>query len=102
MMPWLSGILLCVWELHGLGKRLARRHRSRKSAANLSARDVLDRTARRGLLCRASALWRGIGSAAERMDDGSWVEVGRRISGPYLTVAIALGGALCGLGMFNA
>jgi amino acid transporter len=33
---------------------------------------------------------------------GSWVEVGRRLGGPYLAVAIAIGGALCGLGMFNA
>ena len=42
------------------------------------------------------------GLPTEEWTTGSWVEVGRRLGGPYLAVAIALGGALCGLGMFNA
>ncbi|HWE28936.1 MAG TPA: APC family permease [Polyangia bacterium] len=33
---------------------------------------------------------------------GGWVDVGRVIGGPWLGRAIAVGGVLCGIGMFNA
>ncbi len=33
---------------------------------------------------------------------GGWVDVGRALGGPWLARAIALGGVVCGIGMFNA
>ena len=33
---------------------------------------------------------------------GAWVDVGRVLGGPWLGRAIAVGGAICGIGMFNA
>ena len=33
---------------------------------------------------------------------GGWVDVGRRLGGPWLARAVALGGVICGIGMFNA
>ena len=33
---------------------------------------------------------------------GGWVDVGRLVGGPWLGRAIALGGVVCGIGMFNA
>jgi amino acid transporter len=38
----------------------------------------------------------------ESWDEGSWVEVGRRLGGPALAVAVALGATLCAAGMFLA
>jgi amino acid transporter len=42
------------------------------------------------------------GVDASQWADGSWVEVGSRVAGPALGVAIAVGGMVMGLGMFNA
>ena len=33
---------------------------------------------------------------------GGWVDVGRLLGGPWLARAVALGGVVCGIGMFNA
>ena len=33
---------------------------------------------------------------------GGWVDVGRALGGPWLARAIAAGGVVCGIGMFNA
>jgi amino acid transporter len=71
-------------ELHGLGERLARRHRGRESAANLSARDAVDGAARRGLLCGAGAVRGGQRAADGRVDDG---QLGRGWSPAWWTVS---------------
>jgi amino acid transporter len=42
------------------------------------------------------------GVAPEEWETGSWVEVGRTIAGPALGAAIALGGMISALGMFNS
>jgi amino acid transporter len=33
---------------------------------------------------------------------GGWVDVGRTLGGPWLARAVAAGGVICGIGMFNA
>lgn len=42
------------------------------------------------------------GVPAESWTTGSWVAVADRVGGPWLGRAVALGGMLCGLGMYNA
>jgi amino acid transporter len=42
------------------------------------------------------------GLAPSAFETGSWADVARLIAGPSLSVALVLGGMLCGFGMFNA
>lgn len=102
MMPWLGGILLCMWNYMGW-----------ENASPVATEvESPQRTYPRAMFwtvllvagCYVIPVLCGVVSGLPPSDwsTGSWVEVGRRIGGPYLAVAIALGGALCGLGMFNA
>ncbi|HND12436.1 MAG TPA: APC family permease [Pseudomonadota bacterium] len=102
MMPWLSGILLCMWNYMGW-----------ENASPVATEvESPQRTYPRAMFwtvllvagCYVVPVLCGVVSGLPQNEwtTGSWVEVGRRIGGPYLAVAIALGGALCGLGMFNA
>jgi amino acid transporter len=98
---WLAGILLCMWNYMGWDN------------ASTVAGEVENpqRTYPRAMLVSV-ALVAGIyvltvvaaaasGLPPEQWTAGSWVEVARRLGGPALGGLVVLGGALCGLGMFN-
>jgi amino acid transporter len=42
------------------------------------------------------------GIAPATWDEGTWVDVGDKVAGPALRAAIAIGGMIAGLGMFNS
>ncbi len=102
MLPWLHGILLCMWNYMGW-----------ENASPVATEvESPQRTYPRAMFwtvllvagCYVVPVFCGVVSGLPQQEwtTGSWVEAGRRLGGPYLAVAIALGGALCGLGMFNA
>lgn len=102
VMPWLNGILLCLWNYMGwenaspVATEVESPQKTYPRAMFLTVLLVAG--------CYVVPVLCGIASGlpVAEWTTGSWVEVGRRLGGPYLAVAIALGGALCGLGMFNA
>jgi len=102
VLPWLNGILLCLWNYMGW----------ENASAVATEVETPQRTYPRAMFltvllvagCYVVPVACGMASGLpiDEWTTGSWVEVGRRLGGPYLAVAIAIGGALCGLGMFNA
>ncbi|HNJ71088.1 MAG TPA: amino acid permease, partial [bacterium] len=102
VMPWLNGILLCLWNYMGwenaspVATEVESPQKTYPRAMFLTVVLVAG--------CYVIPVLCGIASGlpVSEWSTGSWVEVGRRLGGPYLAVAIAIGGALCGLGMFNA
>ena len=102
VMPWINGILLCLWNYMGwenaspVATEVENPQRTYPRAMLLTVLLVAG--------CYVVPVLCGVASGlpTDEWTTGSWVEVGRRLGGPYLAVAIAIGGALCGLGMFNA
>lgn len=98
---WAAGILLCMWNYMGWDN------------ASTVADEVRDpqRTYPRAMLgtvvlvagCYVLTVLAATlsGLPAESWATGTWVEVARRLGGPVLAAVVVLGGALCGLGMFN-
>ncbi len=98
---WISGLLLCMWNYMGwdnastVAAEVERPQRNYPRAMLLtillvSSCYVLP------VLCATTS-----GIPAAEWTTGTWVEVGRRMGGPWLGWLIAIGGILCGLGMFN-
>lgn len=102
MMLWLNGLLLCLWNYMGwenaspVASCVENPQRTYPRAMFLTVL-LIAGCYLLPVLCAVTS-----GMRAEEWQTGGWVEVGRRMGGPYLAIAIALGGALCGLGMFNA
>jgi amino acid transporter len=98
---WVSGVLLCMWNYMGwdnastVAAEVERPQRTYPRAMALTVALVAG--------CYLLSVFFAMASnmPASAWTAGAWVEVGRRIGGPVLGTAIALGGALCGLGMFN-
>lgn len=98
---WIAGLLVCMWNYLGWD-----------NASTVAAEvDRPQKTYPRALLVTVlivagfytvPLLFAATsGLAASEWTNGSWVEVARRLGGLPLAVAMAIGGALCGLGMFN-
>jgi amino acid transporter len=99
---WITGVLLCMWNYLGW------------DSASTVAGEVENpqRNYPRALLitvvlvaaCYTIPVFFAASSGipAGAWTTGSWVEIGQRLGGPGVAIAIALGGALCGIGMFNA
>ncbi len=102
LLPWLNGILLCLWNY--MGWENASPVATEVESPQKTYPRAMFWTVVLVSICYVVPVLCGIASGlpTEEWTTGSWVEVGRRLGGPYLAVAIALGGALCGLGMFNA
>lgn len=98
---WMSGLLLCMWNYMGwdnastVAGEVERPQRNYPRAMLLTILLVTTCYVLPVLCATAS------GIAPEQWTTGTWVEVGRRLAGPWLGRLIAVGGVLCGLGMFN-
>jgi len=98
---WMSGLLLCMWNYMGwdnastVAAEVERPQRNYPRAMLLTILLVSSCYVIPVLCATVSGL------SPEEWTTGTWVEVGRRLGGPWLSWAIALGGMLCGLGMFN-
>lgn len=96
-----SGVLLCMWNYMGwdnastVAAEVDRPQRTYPKAMALTVLLVAGCYVLPVLFAAAS------GMPASAWTAGAWVEVGRQLGGPLLATAIAVGGALCGLGMFN-
>ena len=99
---WLNGLVLCLWNYMGWENASAVAGDVEKPQKTYPRAMFL--TVLLVALCYVIPVFCAMaaGMQPSQWSTGGWVEVGRRIGGPYLAVAIALGGALCGLGMFNA
>lgn len=96
-----TGVLLCMWNYMGwdnastVAAEVDRPQRTYPKAMALTVLLVAACYVLPVLFAAAS------GMPASAWTAGAWVDVGRRLGGPLLATAIAVGGALCGLGMFN-
>lgn len=98
---WLSGLLLCMWNYMGwdnastVAAEVEQPQRSYPRAMLLTIVLVS--------LCYVLPVLAATvsGIPPESWNTGTWVEVGGRLGGPVLSLTIAIGGALCGLGMFT-
>ncbi len=98
---WVAGVLVCMWNYMGWDNAstvAADVERPQKTYPRAMALTVL-LVAGCYVIPVLFALASGL--PASQWSAGAWVEVGRRLGGPFLGFAIAIGGALCGLGMFN-
>ena len=98
----LHGSTGCYVELHGLGQRIHRRPGSRESAAQLPLGMVVAAalTAVTYILPLLAMALAGISVAS--FSTGDWMIAAISIGGPLLGLAVVAGGAICGVGMFNA
>jgi len=99
---WITGILLCMWNYMGWDSASTVAGEVENPQRNYPRALFIT-----GLLVAACYTLpvffaAGSGIPAGAWTTGSWVEIGTRLGGPTIGVAIALGGALCGIGMFNA
>lgn len=98
---WVSGVLVCIWNYMGwdnastVAADVERPQRTYPRAMALTVLIVAGCYLVPVLFAVTS------GMPASAWGAGAWVEVGQRLGGPLLGVAMAVGGALCGLGMFN-
>jgi amino acid transporter len=98
---WVTGVLLCMWNYMGwdnastVAADVERPQRTYPRAMALTV--VL--VAVVYLVPVLAAVLSGMPASA--WGAGSWVDVGNRLGGPLLGTAMAVGGALCALGMFN-
>jgi amino acid transporter len=98
---WVSGVLLCMWNYMGwdnastVAADVDRPQRTYPRAMGLTVALVAGCYLMPVLFAVASNM------PAADWTSGAWVEVARHLGGPLLAVAVAVGGALCGLGMFN-
>lgn len=98
---WVTGVLLCMWNYMGwdnastVAEEVQEPQRNYPRAMLLTVVLVAACYVLPVLAASASGL------PASRWSTGSWVEVAQRLGGPLLGVMVILGGALCGLGMFN-
>lgn len=98
---WIGGILLCMWNYMGwefastIAGEVDRPQRTYPRAMMITVALV----AACYVLPVLAASKSGLPAAA--WSTGAWVEVGRRMGGEPMAWAVGLGGALCGLGMFN-
>jgi len=98
---WVSGVLVCMWNYMGWDNAstvAADVERPQQTYPQAMALTVLLVAA-----CYVIPVLFAVASdmPASAWTAGAWVEVGQRLGGPLLGAAIAIGGALCGLGMFN-
>jgi amino acid transporter len=98
---WVAGVMLCMWNYMGwdnastVAGEVRDPQRTYPRAMILSVLLVASCYILPVLAASASGL------PPEQWKTGSWVEVARRLGGPGLGAMVVLGGALCGLGMFN-
>ncbi len=98
---WVDGILLCIWNYGGfdnaamITSEIEAPQRIFKPLFTAMLLIVLTY-----LLAVLAAVPSGL--APSGWSVGSWVEVARRLCGPHVATLVVLGGAVCGLGMFNA
>ena len=96
-----AGVLLCMWNYMGwdnastIAAEVERPQRNYPRAMLLTLILVMV-CYTLPVLCAALS-----GMPPSEWTAGSWVEAGRRLGGPVLAWSIAIGGALCGFGMFN-
>jgi amino acid transporter len=98
---WISGVLLCMWNYMGWDNAstvAAEVDKPQRTYPRAMAMTVVF-VAACYVLPVLIAVTSGMPAAA--WSTGAWVEVGNRLGGPWLATAVAIGGALCGLGMFN-
>lgn len=98
---WVAGVLLCMWNYMGwdnastVAAEVERPQRTYPKAMGLTVILVAVVYLIPVLLAVLS------GMPASAWGAGAWVDVGHRLGGPLLGTAMAVGGALCALGMFN-
>jgi amino acid transporter len=97
----MTGVLLCMWNYMGWDNASTVAAEVERPQRNYPRAMLMTIVLVAGcyivpVLCATAS-----GIAPEQWTTGSWVEVGRRLGGPWLGRVIALGGVLCGLGMFN-
>ncbi|MBL9003235.1 MAG: APC family permease [Myxococcales bacterium] len=99
---WMTGILLCMWNY--LGWDSASTVASEVENPQRNYPRALFITVALVAACYTIPVFSAAGSGlpAGAWTTGTWVDIGHRLGGPTVAVAIALGGALCGIGMFNA
>lgn len=99
---WITGILLCMWNYLGWDSASTVAGEVENPQRNYPRALFIAVLLVAGCYTIPVFFAAGSGIPAEAWTTGSWVEIGRRLGGPTVAVAIALGGALCGIGMFNA
>jgi len=98
----LEGILIAMWNYMGwdnastVAGEVERPQRSYPRAILVAV--LL--TVASYVLPVVAAAWAGIDPS--RWTTGSWTEVGAALGGKALAAAVVVGGAICGIGMFNA
>lgn len=98
---WIGGVMLCMWNYMGwefastVASEVERPQRTYPRAMLLTVALVSLCYVLPVLVATKSGL------PAAAWSTGSWVEVGRRLGGEPMAWSVGLGGALCGLGMFN-
>jgi amino acid transporter len=99
---WIGGLVLAMWNYTGFDNagtfaaEVEDPQRNYPRAMLLSI--VLITLVYAGSVVAASAS----GMAPSSWDEGSWVEVGRRLGGAWLAALVALGASVCAVGMFLA
>lgn len=98
---WIGGVMLCMWNYMGwefastVASEVERPQRTYPKAMIVTVILV----AACYVLPILAATKSGLPATA--WTTGSWVDVGRRLGGEPMAWAVGIGGALCGLGMFN-
>ena len=99
---WVAGLVLAMWNYTGFdnaGTFAAEVEDPRRNYPRAMILSILLITV---VYVAAVAGASASGMPPEAWDEGSWVEVGRRLGGPVLATAVALGATLCAVGMFLA
>ncbi len=98
---WIAGILLCMWNYMGWDNASTVAGEVENPQKNYPRAMLLAVAGVSGIYVLTVLAAAVSGLPPDEWAAASWVEVARRLGGPVLSMLVVVGGALCGLGMFN-
>ncbi len=97
-----AGLMLAMWNLMGFDNASTFAAEVRAPEKSYPRAMLVSAAAIAALYVAAVMAASVTGMPAAAWSTGSWVEVGRRLGGPVLAVAVIMGGAISAVGMYNA